>query len=69
MNTKHRTSHKSFTLRILSILLAVMAIGLAGVLLLNAFRNDKTTAWQLLIVNAFAQNMFDTIASSIDEWS
>lgn len=69
MNTKHRTSHKSFTLRILSILLAVMAIGIAGVLLMNAFRNGKTTAWQLLIVNVFAQNMFDTIASSIDEWS
>lgn len=66
---KHRTSHKGFTLRILSILLAVMAIGIAGVLLMNAFRNGKTTAWQLLIVNVFAQNMFDTIASSIDEWS
>ena len=66
---QQRTIYRPYTLRILSLLLACMAIGVAGVLIFNAFRNGKTTSWQLLIVNVFAQSLFDVIASTINEYT
>ena len=69
MKHQQRTIHKQHTLRILSVMLGIMAFGMAVVLVLNAFRNGRATAWQLLIVNVFAQSMFDVIASTINEYS
>ena len=63
-----RTIYRPHTIRLLSLMLGIMAFGLAAVLILNAFRNGKTTAWQLLVVNVFAQSAFDVIASTINEY-
>ena len=65
---RQRTIHKQYTLRILSLMLGLMAFSMAAVLCVNAFRNGKTTSWQLLVVNVFAQSMFDVIASTINEY-
>lgn len=65
---RQRTIHKQHTLRWLSLFLGIMAFGMAFVLCMNAFRNGKTTSWQLLIVNVFAQSMFDVIAGTINEY-
>lgn len=64
-----RTIYRPHTIRILSLMLGIMAFGMAFVLIMNAFRNGQATAWKLLIINVFAQSFFDLIANSLNEWS
>lgn len=69
INKNTRTIYKPHTIRLLSLMLGIMAFGLAFVLIINAFRNGHATAWKLLIINVFAQSFFDLIAQSLNEWS
>lgn len=67
--SQKRTIYRPHTIRILSLMLGIMAFGMAAVLVMNAFRNGRTTSWQLLIVNVFAQSAFDVIVNTINEYS
>lgn len=64
----HRTKHKPTALRTISIVLAVVCGCSAILLIFNAFRKNGATnvGWQLLIINALAEQFVDVVARWYD---
>lgn len=51
------------TLRVFSLVLAVVAFCFFVLLVINAFKNGRPVAWQMLIIASLAETAFDTIAN------
>lgn len=64
----HRTKYKPTALRTMSIVLAVVCGCSAILLIFNAFRKDgvNNVGWQLLIINALAEQFLDVVARWYD---
>lgn len=66
--TKKARGHKPTALRTISIVLAVVCGCSAVLLLFNAFRRNgsQNIGWQLLIINALAEQFLDIVARWYD---
>ncbi len=65
---RQRTIHKPAALRVLALILACTSFAIGFLLLYNALRNGKTTGWQLLVINVFAQTFMDIVASEMNRF-
>lgn len=63
-----KRGNKPATVRVLSLLLAIVAFCFCIILATNAFRNGKTAGFQMLIITSLAESVFDAIAHYYDRY-
>ena len=63
-----KKGQKPATIRVLSLLLAVVAFCFCIILATNALRGSKTSGFQMLIITSLAESVFDSIAHYYDRY-
>ena len=54
--------------RVLSLVLALVALCFVVLLIWNAFHDGRPVGWQMRIINMLGETLFDNVAHIYDRW-